>query len=182
MILSACSGSPPPISTQINKAPERHSPSPIEIPELEPLERSSFEQRLLELEKSISLEGRRVLATGRQMVEEGIIVQGSCWGFINAVYNRAGFPPKRRRTLFKGRKKGPYAGVAQIQAGDWLYYINHSWGGSPHSGIFVEWIDLKEKSALILSYGGGSRQAPGRYREYDLSGIYRIIRPQQMPR
>jgi hypothetical protein len=106
------------------------------------------------------------------------IIQGSCWDYANAVYNRAGYPNRngQRITIFKGKKSGPYAAIALIEPGDFLYYINHSYYDVEHSAIFIEWIDIQRSTALMLSYGGEHRKAPARYRPYDLSSVYRIIR------
>jgi hypothetical protein len=105
------------------------------------------------------------------------ILPGACWDWINTAYNRAGFPAKKRQTVYKTRKKGPYADPALIQPGDWLYYVNHSYNGIEHSGIFVDWTDRPSKLGLILSYPGEKRKEPGRYLPYDLSSVYSITRP-----
>lgn len=171
MLLNACGGSIPTIEPH---DPESGITAPD--PDAEP-EASDFDTHLLEIEAAASPEGRAILAMGREMIEDEVVIKGGCWGYIHELYSRAGFPPKRRMVPFKGKKRGPYAPIREIQPGDWLYYINHSYGGSTHSGIFVEWLDFKAKEALILSYGGGGRDAPGRYRSYTLSGVYRITRP-----
>lgn len=122
--------------------------------------------------------GQKILKTGRHMaVVKKEIIRGSCWDYINAVYNRSGYPQSKRRYVVKGKKKsGPYAAPSKILPGDWLYYINHSYHGVEHSGIFVRWVNKKKRIGLILSYGGESRKKPGRYRNYDLSNVYTIIR------
>ncbi len=123
--------------------------------------------------------GARILKTGRFMaLESKEIVKGSCWDYINEVYNRSGYGQHKRKTVFRTKKdSGPYAKAAQIQPGDWLYHINHSYRGVPHSGIFVRWVDRSKMIGETLSYGGEQRQKPGRYRNYDLSHVYTIIRP-----
>lgn len=130
---------------------------------------------------SILPAGQKILQTGRHMaVVKKEIIRGSCWDYINTVYNRSGYPQAQRRYVLRGKKNtGPYARVQQIQPGDWLYYINHSYNGIEHSGIFVRWADKKKRIGLILSYGGESRKKPGRYRNYDLSHVYTIIRAKQ---
>lgn len=122
--------------------------------------------------------GQKILDTGRYMaVVSQEIVKGSCWDYINAVYRRAGFSQRQRITVHKGSKStGPYATPNQIQPGDWLYYINHSYHGVEHSGIFVRWVNRSKRVAEILSYQGEHRNKPGRYRNYDLSNVYTIIR------
>ncbi len=131
---------------------------------------------VIELESSA---GDKILKTGRYMaLTSKEIVRGSCWDYIDAVYNRSGYPRNKRQTILKGKKNsGPYANPNSIQAGDWLYFINHSYNDVPHSGIFVRWVDKEKRVASILSYGGESRKKPGRYRDYDLSHVYNIMRP-----
>lgn len=120
--------------------------------------------------------GRAVLTKGRAMVVAGEVVKGSCWDFINALFNRAGFPQKLRQTIFKSKLQGPYVDEALIEPGDWLYFVNHSYNNIEHSGVFVEWTDFAKKEALVLSYTGGNQSKPGRYRKYDLSSVYNILR------
>ncbi len=122
--------------------------------------------------------GEKILKTGRHMaLTSKEIIRGSCWDYINTVYNRSGYPQSKRHYVLKGKKnKGPYAKPNRIRAGDWLYFVNHSYNNSPHSGIFVKWVDKKKRIASILSYGGQSRKKPGRYRNYNLSHVYTIIR------
>ena len=142
------------------------------------------EQLLAELssaENNADSDGRNILAMGRMMtVEKKEIVRGSCWDYSNAVYNRSGYPNTKanRHTVFKGTKKqGPYADPKMIRPGDWLYYVNHSYGDIEHSAIFVKWIDYRERTALMLSYGGEKRNEPARYLPYDISHVYQITRP-----
>lgn len=142
---------------------------------------SDLESSLKEAEQVADDTGRKILITGREMtIDKQEIVRGSCWDYSNAVYNRSGFSNNRsgRITVFKGSKdNGPYADAKLIKPGDWLYYVNHSYGNIEHSAIFVKWIDFDAHSALMLSYGGEKRNDPARYLAYDLSNVYRIIRP-----
>ncbi len=132
---------------------------------------------ILNAEKDASNAGKAVLAVGRKMVfKEKAIIKGSCWDYINEVYKRAGYGTDKK-IVFKSKKSGPYVDISKIQPGDWLYYVNHSYGGVEHSGIFVYWKDYKKKIGVTLSYGGESRNEPGRYREYDLRSVYYITRP-----
>ena len=119
---------------------------------------------------------REVVSTARKMaLNERTIIQGGCWDYLNAVFNRAGVT---RNTIHKGTYgQGPYANSSEIEAGDWLYYINHGYNGVEHSGLFVGWVDERAKQALILSYAGENRREPARYRVYDLSNVYQIMRP-----
>lgn len=134
--------------------------------------------QLIIAEQNASKTGQRILSTGRHMaLDSKEIVRGACWDYINVVFNRAGFPMNKRQQIHKGKKAtGPYATPAQIQAGDWLYYVNHSYHDVPHSGIFIRWVDKSKRIGEILSYGGERRNKPGRYRNYDLSHVYTIIR------
>lgn len=119
---------------------------------------------------------REVISTARAMtLNERMIIKGGCWDYLNAVFNRAGVT---RDTVHKGTyREGPYANSSEIAAGDWLYYINHGYNDIEHSGMFVGWVDKAENQALILSYAGESRREPARYRVYDLSHVYQIMRP-----
>jgi len=127
-------------------------------------------------EENASDEGRKILETSRSMIENQEIVKGSCWSFISAVFKRSGFATNSRETIFKSKLKGPYAELDLIKPGDWLYYINNSHGGIDHSAIFVGWINLPKKEALMISYAGGNQEKPARYKKYDLRHIYNIIR------
>lgn len=127
-------------------------------------------------EENASNEGRKILETSRVMIENQEVVKGSCWSFINAVFKRSGFATNSRETIYKSKLKGPYAQIDLIKSGDWLYYINHSHRGIDHSAIFVGWIDLSKKEALMISYAGGNQEKPARYKKYDLSNVYNIIR------
>ena len=66
--------------------------------------------------------------------------------------------------------------VDSIKPGDWLYYINHSYRGIDHSGIFVYWVDKTKKIGMILSYPGRYKRKPGRYKAYDLRNVFYITR------
>ncbi len=127
-------------------------------------------------EKKATKKARKVLQTGRKMaVEEKAIVIGSCWTYINEVFNRAGYS-KERHYVYKSKKQGPYADTNLIKAGDWLYYINHSFHNIDHSGIFVRWVDRAKQIALILSYTGRNKRKPGRYKEYKIDNVFFITR------
>ena len=127
-------------------------------------------------EKQSNRAARDVISMARTMsLNERTIIKGGCWDYLNAVFNRAGV---NRSTVHKGAyAEGPYVNSGDIQVGDWLYYINHGYNDIEHSGLFVGWVDESAKQALILSYAGESRQEPARYRVYDLSHVYHIIRP-----
>jgi hypothetical protein len=132
---------------------------------------------IAEAENNTSEAGKAVLEVGRKMVfEEKAIIKGACWDYINEVFKRAGYSTNKK-VIFKSPKTGPFADVSLIQPGDWLYYINYSYGGIEHSGIFVYWKDFENKIGVTLSYGGEKRNEPGRYLEYDLKSVYYITRP-----
>lgn len=137
---------------------------------------SSYLPLLSQAESQSSRAARNVLATARAMaLNERTIIKGGCWDYLNAVFNRAGVS---KNTILKGAYKGgPYANPQEIQVGDWLYYINHGYNDIEHSGLFVGWVDEANKQALILSYAGESRHEPARYKVYDLSHVYHIMRP-----
>ena len=140
-----------------------------------------LKRALNDAEQQAGEPARKILVTGRNMaMDDKTILRGSCWDYANEVYNRAGFPNTRysRQTVFRGSKKrGPYADAALIQPGDFLYYINHSYHDIEHSAIFVSWLNIDKRQAIMLSYGGEKRKEPGRYLPYDLSHVFRIIRP-----
>lgn len=137
---------------------------------------SNYLPLLSQAESQSSRAARDVLATARAMaLNERTIIKGGCWDYLNAVFNRAGVT---KNTILKGAYKGgPYANPEEIQVGDWLYYINHGYNDIEHSGLFVGWVDEASKQALILSYAGESRHEPARYKVYDLSHVYHIMRP-----
>lgn len=131
-------------------------------------------------ERRASPGGRKVLAQGRTMaLDERVVLVGSCWDYINAVFERAGFGEKRREKVYGTRKAGPYVDPKRIQPGDWLYFVNHTYSNIEHSGIFVDWIDESAKNALILGYAGQDRREPGRYLPYELDNVYAIFRPRE---
>ena len=124
--------------------------------------------------------GQIILQTGMMMATEmKMIVQGSCWQFVNEVYNRSEVGGGKK-VIYKTKKSGPYARVSDIEPGDWIYHVNHDYKNVEHSAIFVCWKDIKRKIAITLSYVGMNRKVPARYGEFDLRSVYAIFRP-QMP-
>lgn len=157
-----------------------HRQPPPEVPSPPQREIDATPRRdpLLLAEAGATAEGREILKTGRTMtLARREIIRGGCWDYANAVYNRAGYPAHLRRKVFKSRKSGPYADLRLIHPGDWLYYINRQYGDTEHSAIFVRWTDFTAGEGLMLSYGGERRNEPARYRVYDVSRTYMIIRP-----
>jgi hypothetical protein len=120
----------------------------------------------------------KILAEARVMtVNQRCIVVGGCWDYIDVVWRRAGFPDGSRRvTVFHSRKRGPYAPAASIRPGDWLYFINHSYGDIEHSAIFVAWADRTRRLAYMLSYAGQQRAECARYKIYDINNVFQVIR------
>lgn len=137
-----------------------------------------LEKILNRSEEQASPQAKSILATGRSMINDGEILVGSCWDYINAVYNRADFPLNKRKTIMKSKKKGPFAKIDRIEPGDWLYYINHSYSRVEHSGVFIGWINRDKKKAVVMSYQGGKNKTPATYKIYDLKNVYHIIRPE----
>lgn len=136
----------------------------------------NLEKILDEAEDNSTVIGRKILETSRIMITNQEIVLGSCWDYINAIYNRAGHPSKFRVTTYKSKLQGPYVEPVKLEGGDWLYFVNHSYNNVEHSGIFVGWTNLAKKEALIISYAGGNQAKPARYKVYDLSSVYNIIK------
>ncbi len=137
-----------------------------------------FLVNFLMAEDTINIQDNKILATAHQMaiVEKKIII-GSCYDFVNAVYLRAGFPPKQRKLIFHSPKRGPFADIDLIQPGDWVMHINIEYHLVEHSTIFVDWIDKRRRIALTMNYVGMKRQQPGKYSRHTLSRVFGIIRP-----
>ena len=135
---------------------------------------------LLQAEQSTSGKTRNVLYEARRAtLDNGTVVRGSCWDYLDHIFTQAGVPRILRQTTYQSKKSGPYAAPHQIRAGDWLYYINYDYHNIEHSGLFIGWTDYAKKQALVLSYAGNGRHETARYKIYDLSGVYQITRAQQ---
>src|SRR5271170_6398259 len=110
-------------------------------------------------------------------VGERCVLIGGCWDYIDAVWNRAGCPDGRKRvTVFQSRKRRPYAPVAAIRPGDCLYFVNHAYGDIEHSAMFVAWANRNRREAYMLSYAGQQRAECARYKLYDISDVFEVIR------
>ncbi len=124
--------------------------------------------------------GRHVILTARRMMAQNQVVQGSCYRYISEVFARAGHEGWRnRRTVFGGRRNGPYADLDLIRPGDWLYIVNHP-ERTPvgtHSVLFVGWEDRARGYAHVIEHSGWGAPSAGQERGYDVSRTYRIIRP-----
>ena len=129
-------------------------------------------------EKNTTDVGKKIIETSKTMIDDNEIIVGGCWNYIDSVFSRAGYTPKKRVTVYKSKYKGPYLKEDLIQPGDWLYYVNHSYGRSEHSGIFIGWVDKSKKEALMVSYPGEKRREPASFKTYNLKNIYNVIRAQ----
>ncbi len=116
---------------------------------------------------------RRVLQTIHAMLDESTVVRGSCYTWVSALYRRAG---GRSSAIFHGSPRASFTATEQLKPGDWVFFINHSFGDVTHSAVFVAWIDEGARIALMVSYPGGNRRAPGRFSDYELSNVYQIVR------
>jgi hypothetical protein len=126
--------------------------------------------------------GKIVLATGYRIAfEEKRVVTGSCWDFVNAVYDAAGFPGPDRATVFLGSQEGPYADPAVLQPGDWVMHRNLEFGEIEHSSIFVQWIDRENCVARTLDYAGMNRNVTARLSEHRYAKVFAILRPTGNP-
>ncbi len=167
----ATSAVKPPATTE----PSRPTPSPS-VSRKNPLTHIHLERHIQSAEVKASPSGRNVLSAGRIMTLKGKIIRGGCWDYANAIYNQAGYPDQKRKTVFKGGKaNGPYASPDMVKPGDWLYYVNTDYGNIEHSAIFVDWVGKKQ--GMMISYAGERRREPAQYSTYNLSKVYQIIRP-----
>lgn len=136
-----------------------------------------YQQFILHAEAKAAAPARKVMQTVRHMVEQKIVIRGACWDYLDAAFTRAGYPRGKRSIIHKGTKNGgPYAPATKIRVGDWLYYINHSYHNVEHSGLFIGWTNYRKRQGLIMSYAGEGRAEPARYKVYDLSDVYQIMR------
>lgn len=110
------------------------------------------------------------------MIEKQEIIVGGCWNYINSVFLRAGFGDKQRETIFKSKLQGPYLQDDIIEAGDWLYFVNHTYHDTEHSAIFVAWTNKDKKEALMVNYVGEKKKKPAFYKKFVLDKVYNLIR------
>lgn len=111
----------------------------------------------------------KVLNIASKMIKDRVIYRGGCWDYINNVFDKSLKTGGKKTTVFESKPRGPYALVSEFQPGDWLYFINLSYHNVQHSAIFVRWVDIDKKIALMISYPGENKRKPARYREYDRS-------------
>ena len=121
---------------------------------------------------------QRVLEVMRTMLDEGVVVRGSCNRWVEEVFRRAG---GRARTVYSAGRRAPFTDTALLRPGDWVQFINHSFGGVTHSAVFVGWTDASARIGMTASHPGQNRAVPGRFRDYDLSNIYRVVRLDDAP-
>jgi len=116
---------------------------------------------------------RRVLDAARAMIAGGVVVRGSCYTWLRAVYARA---TGRHQVVYAGSPRPRFARFELLRPGDWVFFINHSYRNNTHSAIFVGWSDARAHVALMASYVGGNRTAPGRFSTYALTNVYQVVR------
>ncbi|ULJ61800.1 hypothetical protein MIS46_07265 [Wielerella bovis] len=136
----------------------------------------NYDQLIARAEQYSSGLTRSVLREAREMTFRKEIVKGGCWDYLDKAWTRAGVGRGDRKVVFSSKKGGAYASPDQLRAGDWLYHINYSYKNIEHSGMFIGWIDKSQNIGLTLSYAGEGRNEPARYKPYDLSGVYQIMR------
>jgi len=121
--------------------------------------------------------GLQIIKEGYQMavIRKDVIV-GSCWDFINAVYNNAGVQRSNREVIYKRNKGVKHSSPEILEPGDWIYHVNYSYHNVGHSAIFICWKDYDQRMGITLSYVGQNKSVPGKYGVYDLSGVYNIKR------
>lgn len=124
--------------------------------------------------------GLKVVKTGISLVaDEKLLVRGSCWKFINTVYNKAGITSDLRETIYSAKKGSRIKNLELVQPGDWIYHVNHSFHNVEHSAIFICWKDFDKKIGITLSHVGQNKLRTGQFGTYDLKSIYNIIRPKE---
>ncbi|MGF1464501.1 MAG: hypothetical protein ACFCGT_00075 [Sandaracinaceae bacterium] len=119
-----------------------------------------------------------MVQTALRMVREGVIIQGGCFGYIDEVFDRAGYGPRERRTVHRRSLQGPYVDLDRVRPGDWLLYVNHP-ERTPigtHSVIFLGWEDRRAGRARVVTYRGNNTRRPGDLRVYEISRVYGIVR------
>lgn len=122
--------------------------------------------------------GQEILRTAEIIAfEQKRIIRGSCWDFVNEVYNEAGYPENKRTIVFKGSSAGPYANVNDLKPGDWVMHINMEYHNVEHSSIFIGWADRGKKLAKVLDYAGMDKARSGGYDKHTYAKIFCIVRP-----
>ena len=119
---------------------------------------------------------KAILQTALRFVKSNKIIKGSCWDYIDAIYNENNITKEQRKTVFKSKKNGFYADSNLLKSGDWVYHINHLYNNIEHSGLFITWVDKNTSKALMLSYAGEKKKISARFRAYNINQTYTIIR------
>ena len=121
--------------------------------------------------------GKKVLALGQKIAfVDREVIRGSCYRFVETVYNRAGYTADRRTIVFSRDRRGPFADPKIIKPGDWVMHVNLEFRYVGHSCIFVQWLDRKKHVGQMLDYVGMNRKQPASYRAHRLSRVFKIIR------
>lgn len=120
--------------------------------------------------------GFLVLNKGLELYQTNFKTSGSCWTYVNKVYNLAGFPSGKRDVIYTAKKGTLIKDPSIIMPGDWLFHVNYSFRNVEHSAIFVCWQDKEKLLAVTLSHVGQNKYAGGNFGVYDLKGVYRVTR------
>ena len=120
--------------------------------------------------------GNKIVQKGMELVMNDYKISGSCWTFVNKLYDLAGVGSSNRQVIYKAKKGSLIQDPSLIQPGDWIYHINYSFHNVEHSAVFICWKDYDKKLALTLSHVGQNKHASGKYGVYDLKGVYHIMR------
>lgn len=121
--------------------------------------------------------GYLVLKKGLELYQEEYKTSGSCWNYVNKIYDFAGFNSNEREVIYSTKKGTIINDPSMILPGDWLYHVNYSYRNVEHSAIFVCWHDRENLLAVTLSHVGQNKYAGGKFGIYDLKGVYMITRP-----
>jgi hypothetical protein len=121
--------------------------------------------------------GFLVLNKGLELFQSNFKTTGSCWTYVNKVYDLAGYGSAKREVIYDSKKGTLIKDPSIIMPGDWLYHVNYSYGNVEHSAIFICWQDKEKLLAVTLSHVGQNKYAGGNFGIYDLKGVYRVTRP-----
>jgi len=120
--------------------------------------------------------GFLVLNKGLELFQTNFKTSGSCWTYVNKVYDMAGFTSGKRDVIYAAKKGTLIKDPSIILPGDWLCHVNYSFRNVEHSAIFVCWQDKEKLLAVTLSHVGQNKYAGGDFGVYDLKGVYRVTR------
>jgi hypothetical protein len=120
--------------------------------------------------------GFLVLNKGLELYQTNFKTSGSCWTYVNKVYDMAGFTSGKRDVIYAAKKGTLIQDPSIIMPGDWLFHVNYSFRNVEHSAIFVCWQDKEKLLAVTLSHVGQNKYAGGDFGVYDLKGVYRVTR------